>query len=273
VTRLRQIMLEELRRRNFATTTIESYIHGVEHFSQYFHRPPDQLGPKHIRQYQAMLFTELKLSPNRDRALGRLTLLLYSRIEEKLEHCGDASPEEGAALAAGAEPGRSRTSDRRGRVSLSSHPADDAVCDGRTSRRSGAPEDQRYRQSTYGHSYSGRQGTQGPRCHAQPEAARGIARLLAWTATQAYRLAVPRQSMAYSESSGFHQGSLERLVRRPPNALVLSTSASIPTLCATALPRICSKPAPTCGAGDRSRPAQPPERRTTARPADAACQP
>ena len=64
MTHLRQIMLEELRRRNFATTTIESYIHGVEHFSQYFHRPPDQLGPEHIRQYQAMLFTELKLSPN-----------------------------------------------------------------------------------------------------------------------------------------------------------------------------------------------------------------
>src|SRR5215472_14086336 len=57
-------MLEELRHRNFATTTIESYIHGVEHFSQYFHRPPDQLGPGHIRQYQAMLFTELKFSPN-----------------------------------------------------------------------------------------------------------------------------------------------------------------------------------------------------------------
>ena len=64
MTHLRQIMLEELRRRNFATTTIESYIHGVEHFSQYFHRPPDQLGPEHIRQYQAMLFTELKFSPN-----------------------------------------------------------------------------------------------------------------------------------------------------------------------------------------------------------------
>jgi site-specific recombinase XerD len=57
-------MLEELRRRNFAATTIESYIHGVEHFSQYFHHPPDQLGPEHIRRYQAMLFTKLKLSPN-----------------------------------------------------------------------------------------------------------------------------------------------------------------------------------------------------------------
>jgi integrase/recombinase XerD len=64
VTHLREIMLEELRRRNFAETTIHSYIRGVEHFSRYFHRPPDQLGPEHIRRYQAMLFSELKFSPN-----------------------------------------------------------------------------------------------------------------------------------------------------------------------------------------------------------------
>ena len=64
MTHLRQLMLEELRRRNFAGTTIDSYIHGVEHFSRYFHRPPDQLGPEHIRQYQAMLFSKLKFSPN-----------------------------------------------------------------------------------------------------------------------------------------------------------------------------------------------------------------
>jgi site-specific recombinase XerD len=57
-------MIEELRRRNFAESTIRSYVHGVEHFSQYFHRRPDQLGAQHIRQYQAMLFTQLKFSPN-----------------------------------------------------------------------------------------------------------------------------------------------------------------------------------------------------------------
>jgi site-specific recombinase XerD len=57
-------MIEELQRRNFAETTIRSYVHGVEHFSRYFHRRPDQLGPEHIRQYQAMLFTKLKFSPN-----------------------------------------------------------------------------------------------------------------------------------------------------------------------------------------------------------------
>ena len=61
---LRQLMLEELRRRNFADSTIRCYLHGVEHFSRYFRRSPDQLGPDDIRKYQAMLFTKLKLSPN-----------------------------------------------------------------------------------------------------------------------------------------------------------------------------------------------------------------
>jgi len=53
-----------LQRRNFAESTIRSYVHGVEHFSQYFHRRPDRLGPEHIRQYQAMLFSKLNYSPN-----------------------------------------------------------------------------------------------------------------------------------------------------------------------------------------------------------------
>ena len=61
---LRQLMLEELRSRNFADTTIRTYLHGVAHFSRYFRRPPDQLGPEEIRKYQAMLFTKLKFSPN-----------------------------------------------------------------------------------------------------------------------------------------------------------------------------------------------------------------
>ena len=64
MTRLRQIMLEELRRRNYAQSNIDAYIHTVEHFSQDFHRSPDQLGPEHIRQYQAALFTRWKLAPN-----------------------------------------------------------------------------------------------------------------------------------------------------------------------------------------------------------------
>jgi hypothetical protein len=39
-------MLEELRRRNYAESTIHIYIHTVEHFGRHFHRSPDQLGPE-----------------------------------------------------------------------------------------------------------------------------------------------------------------------------------------------------------------------------------
>ena len=38
MTHLRQIMLEELRRRHFADSTIRSYLHAIEHYSRYFHR-------------------------------------------------------------------------------------------------------------------------------------------------------------------------------------------------------------------------------------------
>jgi site-specific recombinase XerD len=58
------MMLEELERRNYAETTKECYIKAVEEFAQYFNRRPDQLGPAHIRQFQAHLFTDRKLAPN-----------------------------------------------------------------------------------------------------------------------------------------------------------------------------------------------------------------
>jgi integrase/recombinase XerD len=64
VTHLRQMMLEELERRNYAPRTIESYLHAVQHFSRHFNRPPDQLGLVHIREYQAALFKKYKFAPN-----------------------------------------------------------------------------------------------------------------------------------------------------------------------------------------------------------------
>src|ERR1700731_5170403 len=56
------MMLEELQRRNYAETTIESYIRAVEDFSRHFNCSPDRLGPRHIREYQAELFEKRKLS-------------------------------------------------------------------------------------------------------------------------------------------------------------------------------------------------------------------
>jgi integrase/recombinase XerD len=64
VTHLRQIMLEELERRNYAPGTIRCYIRTVEHYAQHFHCSPDRLGPEHIRRYQALLFRKWKLAPN-----------------------------------------------------------------------------------------------------------------------------------------------------------------------------------------------------------------
>lgn len=64
MTQRRQIMFEELERRNYAQSTINTYIRTVEHYSQHFHRPPDQLGLEHIREYQAAMFRTWKLAPN-----------------------------------------------------------------------------------------------------------------------------------------------------------------------------------------------------------------
>ena len=62
MTRLRRMMLEELQRRNYAETTTRYYIRAVEDFSRRFNRPPDRLGLRHIREYQAELFQKQKLS-------------------------------------------------------------------------------------------------------------------------------------------------------------------------------------------------------------------
>jgi integrase/recombinase XerD len=51
VTHLRQIMLEELQRRNYSESTIRAYIRTVEHYSRHFHRSPDQLYASEQAQY------------------------------------------------------------------------------------------------------------------------------------------------------------------------------------------------------------------------------
>src|SRR5262245_1844157 len=57
------MMLEELQRRNYAPNTIKAYVRIIEAFARHFHRPPDQLGPQHLRAFQAHLFQEKKFDP------------------------------------------------------------------------------------------------------------------------------------------------------------------------------------------------------------------
>ena len=62
MTHLRKMMLEELQRRHYSEATTRRYIRLIERFAQHFHRSPDRLGPQHIREYQAQLFTLHKLT-------------------------------------------------------------------------------------------------------------------------------------------------------------------------------------------------------------------
>jgi site-specific recombinase XerD len=55
MTALRQRMLEDLRIRNYAPSTVECYIRSVAAFAKHFRKSPDQLGPEEIRQYQLLL--------------------------------------------------------------------------------------------------------------------------------------------------------------------------------------------------------------------------
>lgn len=63
MTHLRRVMLEELQRRNYATTTVQYYLQAVERFARHFKRSPDQLNQEHLRAYQAYLLRERKLAP------------------------------------------------------------------------------------------------------------------------------------------------------------------------------------------------------------------
>jgi site-specific recombinase XerD len=52
VTPLRQRFIEDMRLRNYASKTIESYVAGVSQFAKHFNRSPHLLGPQEIREFQ-----------------------------------------------------------------------------------------------------------------------------------------------------------------------------------------------------------------------------
>ncbi len=64
MTHIRKMVLEELQRRNYSQSTTKIYVRTIWEFARYFHRPPEKLGPEHIREFQAHLFRDRKLSGN-----------------------------------------------------------------------------------------------------------------------------------------------------------------------------------------------------------------
>ncbi len=78
MTHLRKMMLEELQRRNYAQTTTSVYLQTVEDFARYFKRPPDQLGPEHVREYSGPSVPRAETRRTyRHATAGRAALLLH----------------------------------------------------------------------------------------------------------------------------------------------------------------------------------------------------
>jgi hypothetical protein len=63
MTRLRQRMLDDLRRRNYSPDTIRGYVRAVQQFAEYFGRSPEQMGAEELRRYQIQLLHERYLLP------------------------------------------------------------------------------------------------------------------------------------------------------------------------------------------------------------------
>jgi len=86
VTPLRQRMLEDLQIRHYSPTTIRLYLHSVAEFARYFHKPPDQLGPEHIRQYQLFLIKDKQASQSTCIQLVCALRFLYTHtLNRKIE--------------------------------------------------------------------------------------------------------------------------------------------------------------------------------------------
>jgi len=96
VTHLRQIMLEELRRRNYAESTIHAYIHTVEHFSRHSmpswitSRPPttcQQTVKNHFLGSERQISQPFRACSAGDDTCSTLHDSLYARGIIRLDRC------------------------------------------------------------------------------------------------------------------------------------------------------------------------------------------
>ena len=67
-------------------TTIRLYLHSVAEFARHFHKPPDQLGPEQIRQYQLFLIKDKQASQSTCIQLVCALRFLYTHtLNRKIE--------------------------------------------------------------------------------------------------------------------------------------------------------------------------------------------
>jgi site-specific recombinase XerD len=79
-------MLEDLRIRNYAPSTVACYTRSVAEFASYFDRSPDKLGPKEIRQWQLYLLNEKKVRlPTYIQAICGLRFFYRNTLHRKID--------------------------------------------------------------------------------------------------------------------------------------------------------------------------------------------
>jgi hypothetical protein len=61
MTLVKQRMLEDVRIRNYAATTVECYVRSVADFAKHFNKAPDHLGEEEIRPWQLYLLNEKRV--------------------------------------------------------------------------------------------------------------------------------------------------------------------------------------------------------------------
>lgn len=83
MTRLRKMVLDELRRRNYAQNTVRTYIQAINDFARYFRKSPEHLGPEHIREYQLHLFQDRKLAAGTVQGRGAALRFLYVKTLQR----------------------------------------------------------------------------------------------------------------------------------------------------------------------------------------------
>src|SRR6202050_4693481 len=86
MTALRKRVLDELKIRNYAPTTVSSYVRSVAEFAKHFNKPPDQLGSEQIREWQLFLLNErrVKLSTY-IQAICALRFFYHNTLHRKID--------------------------------------------------------------------------------------------------------------------------------------------------------------------------------------------
>ena len=246
MTHCRHIMLEELQRRNFAPTTISTYLHAVEQFARHFKCRPDRLNQTPLPDLPGVSAARAEDAPaDRSPPCRGVAVLLREDAEAALPARRHAVSESPASAAADPERRGGRAGDRRRRQSVAPHDADGPVLDRHAERGAAPSAGRRHRQPADADPHPTRQRRTRSLRAAQPDAARR--RCACTTGGCGRRRGCFRApSTAGAPTSRSRRRSCGTPVSSRPGAPG-SASAARRTCCAIRMPRTCSRVARTSG--------------------------